>query len=318
MNASGPRVLLIDNYDSFTYNLAHMPAGARGRGHRPSQRRDRRERCRRARAHAPRHLARAQGPADAGASVEIVRRVGAGSHARRLSRPMQAIVEAYGGEVGLARRLVHGKASLIEHDGQGLFRGLLSPLEGGATTPGRHAGARLAGGVRDDRRRRGDGRTAPRAPRRRHPVPSGIGADAARPRDRPALPGGRAVIQLALARLLDGRDLTRSVRAVMDQIMDGEATARQTAPSSSRSASRARRRTRSPAARKRCVRTCSPCARSGRISSTPRAPGRRRADVQHLDRGRARRRGRRRGRREARQPLRVVASGSADVLEALV
>jgi anthranilate synthase/aminodeoxychorismate synthase-like glutamine amidotransferase len=43
----------------------------------------------------------------------------------------QAIVEAFGGEVGSARRLVHGKASAIEHDGKGLFEGLPSPLEGG-------------------------------------------------------------------------------------------------------------------------------------------------------------------------------------------
>jgi anthranilate synthase component 2 len=43
----------------------------------------------------------------------------------------QAIVEAFGGEVGQARRLVHGKASLIEHDGRGLFSDLPQPLEGG-------------------------------------------------------------------------------------------------------------------------------------------------------------------------------------------
>jgi anthranilate synthase/aminodeoxychorismate synthase-like glutamine amidotransferase len=43
----------------------------------------------------------------------------------------QAIVEAFGGEVGQAQRLVHGKASAIAHDGQGLFTGLSAPLQGG-------------------------------------------------------------------------------------------------------------------------------------------------------------------------------------------
>ena len=43
----------------------------------------------------------------------------------------QAIVEAFGGEIGQARRLVHGKASAIEHDGRGLFHGLPESFEAG-------------------------------------------------------------------------------------------------------------------------------------------------------------------------------------------
>jgi anthranilate synthase component II len=43
----------------------------------------------------------------------------------------QAIVEAYGGEVGQAKRLMHGKASPVTHDGAGLFKGLPDPLESG-------------------------------------------------------------------------------------------------------------------------------------------------------------------------------------------
>ena len=43
----------------------------------------------------------------------------------------QAIVEAYGGEVGQAKRLMHGKASPVAHDGLGLFAGLPDPLESG-------------------------------------------------------------------------------------------------------------------------------------------------------------------------------------------
>ena len=43
----------------------------------------------------------------------------------------QAIVQAFGGEIGQARRLLHGKASAIAHDGRGVFSGLPDPLEGG-------------------------------------------------------------------------------------------------------------------------------------------------------------------------------------------
>jgi len=43
----------------------------------------------------------------------------------------QAVVEAFGGEIGPARRLVHGKASAVHHDGQGLFAGLPPSFEAG-------------------------------------------------------------------------------------------------------------------------------------------------------------------------------------------
>jgi anthranilate synthase/aminodeoxychorismate synthase-like glutamine amidotransferase len=43
----------------------------------------------------------------------------------------QAIVEAFGGEVGFANELVHGKATLVRHDGKGVFAGLPDPLEVG-------------------------------------------------------------------------------------------------------------------------------------------------------------------------------------------
>jgi anthranilate synthase/aminodeoxychorismate synthase-like glutamine amidotransferase len=131
MTAPRARVLLIDNYDSFTYNLAHMleelgaeivvvrndAIDADG-----------------ARELAPTHLVVSPGPgrpAGAGATVEIVRRLGPSTPTLGVCLGHQAIVEAYGGEVGQARRLVHGKASRISHDGKGLFLGLPSPLEGG-------------------------------------------------------------------------------------------------------------------------------------------------------------------------------------------
>jgi anthranilate synthase component 2 len=125
------RLLLVDNYDSFTYNLAHLfeELGAevtviRNDAIDPDG----------AEALSPTHLVISPGPgrpADAGASVAIVQRLGPRVPTLGVCLGHQAIVEAYGGEVGPARRLVHGKASLIEHDGQGVFQGLPSPLEGG-------------------------------------------------------------------------------------------------------------------------------------------------------------------------------------------
>jgi anthranilate synthase/aminodeoxychorismate synthase-like glutamine amidotransferase len=125
------RILLVDNYDSFTYNLAHLfeelgaevvvrrndaidPDGAEELD--------------------PTHLVVSPGPgrpADAGASVAIIARLGPRVPTLGVCLGHQAIVEAFGGEVGQAMRLVHGKASLVEHDGKGLFRGLPSPLEAG-------------------------------------------------------------------------------------------------------------------------------------------------------------------------------------------
>jgi anthranilate synthase/aminodeoxychorismate synthase-like glutamine amidotransferase len=125
------RVLLVDNYDSFTYNLAHLfeelGAGV------TVIRNDAID-ADGAEALSPTHLVVSPGPgrpADAGASVAIVQRLGPRIPTLGVCLGHQAIVEAYGGEVGPARRLVHGKASLIEHDGRGVFQGLPSPLEGG-------------------------------------------------------------------------------------------------------------------------------------------------------------------------------------------
>ena len=124
-------LLLIDNYDSFTYNLAHLfqELGAEVTVIRNDKiDADGAERL------APRHLVVSPGPgrpADAGATLEIVKRLGGRVPTLGVCLGHQAIVEAFGGEVGQARRLVHGKASRIEHDGRGLFTDLPQPLEGG-------------------------------------------------------------------------------------------------------------------------------------------------------------------------------------------
>jgi len=124
-------ILLVDNYDSFTYNLAHLfeELGAEVRVIRNDKiDADEAERL------APSHLVISPGPGrpeSAGATVEIIKRLGPRVPTLGVCLGHQAIVEAFGGEVGQAQRLVHGKASEIAHDGRGLFSGLPDPLQGG-------------------------------------------------------------------------------------------------------------------------------------------------------------------------------------------
>jgi anthranilate synthase/aminodeoxychorismate synthase-like glutamine amidotransferase len=124
-------ILLVDNYDSFTYNLAHLfgELGAEVTVLRnDAVDADAAERL------APSHLVVSPGPgrpADSGATIDIVRRLGHRVPTLGVCLGHQAIVEAFGGEVGQARRLLHGKASPVSHDGRGIFEGLPQPLEGG-------------------------------------------------------------------------------------------------------------------------------------------------------------------------------------------
>jgi anthranilate synthase/aminodeoxychorismate synthase-like glutamine amidotransferase len=124
-------ILLVDNYDSFTYNLAHLfgELGAEVVVRRnDALDADEAERL------APSHLVLSPGPGrpgEAGASVEIVQRLAPSVPTLGVCLGHQAIVQAFGGEIGQARRIVHGKASAIDHDGRGLFRGLPEPFEAG-------------------------------------------------------------------------------------------------------------------------------------------------------------------------------------------
>jgi len=83
---------------------------------------------------APSHLLISPGPGrpeDAGISVELIRRLGPHVPTLGVCLGHQAIVEAFGGEVGAAKALLHGKASPVEHDGKGVFAGLPQGLEAG-------------------------------------------------------------------------------------------------------------------------------------------------------------------------------------------
>ena len=123
-------ILVIDNYDSFTYNLVHLfgELGGETVVHRNDEiDADEAERL------APEFLVISPGPgrpADAGATLEIVRRLAPRTRTLGVCLGHQAIVEAFGGKVGFARELVHGKAAQVVHDGRGLFEGL--PPEFGA------------------------------------------------------------------------------------------------------------------------------------------------------------------------------------------
>jgi anthranilate synthase/aminodeoxychorismate synthase-like glutamine amidotransferase len=125
------RLLLIDNYDSFTYNLvqAFLVLGAEVSVYRndaltPQQ----------ARALAPSHLCISPGPGtpyDAGVSMDMIRAFAGHIPVLGVCLGHQAIVEVFGGRVVRAARLMHGKTSQVRHDERTLFAGLPQPCEVG-------------------------------------------------------------------------------------------------------------------------------------------------------------------------------------------
>ncbi len=118
------RVVLIDNYDSFTYNLAHLFGEL---GAEVVVRRNDEISVEEAERLAPSHLVISPGPGrpeDAGVSEEMVRAFAGRVPTLGVCLGHQAIVSVFGGEVGPAHALVHGKATDVHHDGRGLFAGL--------------------------------------------------------------------------------------------------------------------------------------------------------------------------------------------------
>ena len=118
------RLLMIDNYDSFTYNLVHLfeELGAEVIVHRNDELQPDD-----AEALAPTHLVVSPGPGrpdDAGLSLAILERFDGRIPTLGVCLGHQALVQLYGGTVGQARELVHGKATIVSHDGRGIFTGL--------------------------------------------------------------------------------------------------------------------------------------------------------------------------------------------------
>jgi anthranilate synthase/aminodeoxychorismate synthase-like glutamine amidotransferase len=125
------RVLVVDNYDSFTYNLVHLLEEL---GAEVVVRQSDAVSIAEAHALAPDRLVVSPGPGrpvDAGRSEELVLELGRSTPTLGVCLGHQAIVEVFGGEIGQARQLLHGKASRIEHDGRGIYAGLPQGLVAG-------------------------------------------------------------------------------------------------------------------------------------------------------------------------------------------
>jgi len=126
-----PRLLLIDNYDSFTYNLvqAFLVLGAEVSVYRNDA-----LGTAEALTLTPSHLCISPGPGtpyDAGVSMDMIRAFAGRIPVLGVCLGHQSIVEVFGGQVVRAGRLMHGKTSLVHHDGRTLFAGLPEPCEVG-------------------------------------------------------------------------------------------------------------------------------------------------------------------------------------------
>lgn len=124
-------LLLIDNYDSFSYNLAQYfgELGCDIRVERNDE-----ISLDEVDALAPNHICISPGPCtprEAGISKDLVLRFGAKIPILGVCLGHQCIAEAYGGKIVRASRLVHGKSSTITHNGIGLFSNLPTPFEAG-------------------------------------------------------------------------------------------------------------------------------------------------------------------------------------------
>jgi anthranilate synthase/aminodeoxychorismate synthase-like glutamine amidotransferase len=126
-----PRLLLIDNYDSFTYNLvqAFLVLGADVRVIRNDE-----ITVEEANRMDITHLCISPGPGtprDAGVSMDMIRAFTGRLPIFGVCLGHQSIVEVFGGDVVRAPRLMHGKTSMVKHDGRTLFEGLDQPAEVG-------------------------------------------------------------------------------------------------------------------------------------------------------------------------------------------
>jgi anthranilate synthase component 2 len=122
-------LLMIDNYDSFTYNLVQYfgELGADVQVHRNDQ-----ITTDEIAALKPDHLVISPGPCtpnEAGISVEAIKRFAGEIPILGVCLGHQAIGQAFGGKVVHARQIMHGKTSMIQHKDAGVFKGLPDPLE---------------------------------------------------------------------------------------------------------------------------------------------------------------------------------------------
>ena len=126
-----PKVLLIDNYDSFTYNLvqAFLVLGAQ-----VDVRRNDQIEVAEALDTEPSHLVISPGPGrpeNAGVSLAMIEAFEGRVPVLGVCLGHQCLVDHFGGRIVSARRLMHGKTSMIDHDGATIFHGLPNPFEVG-------------------------------------------------------------------------------------------------------------------------------------------------------------------------------------------
>lgn len=124
-----PKILMIDNYDSFTYNVVQYfeELGADVRVCRNDE-----ITIAEIEALRPERLVISPGPCtpdDAGISLEAIRHFGGKLPILGICLGHQAIAQVYGGEVVRAGRVMHGKLSPVHHLGKGVFQGLNNPLQ---------------------------------------------------------------------------------------------------------------------------------------------------------------------------------------------
>ena len=121
-------ILVVDNYDSFTFNLVQALGDL---GARLEVRRNDRLTMEEVGVMDPAGIVLSPGPgrpADAGCCVDLIRKYGHQIPILGVCLGHQAIADAFGGAVVRANEAVHGKTALITHDGEGLFAGLESPF----------------------------------------------------------------------------------------------------------------------------------------------------------------------------------------------
>jgi len=121
-------VFVLDNYDSFTYNLVQYLGEL---GARVEVRRNDEVSVGEIEAMQPERIVVSPGPCtphEAGISIELIRHFAGKVPVLGVCLGHQAIGAAFGGEVVRAKTLMHGKTSVVEHDGRTIFRGLDSPL----------------------------------------------------------------------------------------------------------------------------------------------------------------------------------------------
>ena len=124
-------ILLIDNYDSFTYNLAQYLGEL---GAPPVVRRNDEVSVDDIEAMNPERIVISPGPGrpeHAGVSVETIRRLGSRIPVLGVCLGHQGIGLAFGGTIARAGELMHGKVSAVHHDGRGVFRGISQPFTAG-------------------------------------------------------------------------------------------------------------------------------------------------------------------------------------------